>query len=466
MKKVFLDSIPKKGSKFDWKNSVGCVVPFEYKNVSGEVRIVEYIKDGKKLVIEYNGKVFDDKPIAVESFKKCMIGRYIGLITSDFKVEIGTSFKDIKRDMVILEREYRNKGKKRLKYYKYHCNVCTYENHVEESSLLKGTGCTLCSGKDVVEGINDIATTDSWMIDLGVSKEDAKRYTKSSGKEITVKCPDCKKDKKIVLRNLYQYRSICCSCKDGVSYPEKFMISFLEQLGINYTRQKSIDNNATRYDFFVPDYNLIIETHGMQHYNGSFNHCGGRSLKDEQENDLYKKMLANMWGYNYIVIDCRYSKLEWIKDNILKSELTKYFEFKDIDWNMCSEFAVSNMNKIICDYWNTKQEHETTKTIAKKFNLSDVTIQTYLKNGTETGLCNYDPKEESRKGSSRSGKMSGKKVSVFNLNGDYIGTFVSATELERVSEKEIGTKLYQPNISAVILGKVKQHKGYTFKYVS
>lgn len=244
------------------------------------------------------------------------------------------------------------------------------------------------------------------------------------------------------------------------------MISVLEQLGINYTRQKSLDNNATKYDFYVPDYNLIIETHGMQHYTGSFNYCGGRSLKEEQENDLYKKLLANMWGYNYIVIDCRHSNLGWIKNNILKSDLSKYFNFKDIDWKICSEFAVSNMTKIICDYWNTKQEYETAKTIAKKFNLSDVTISTYLKNGTDAGWCNYDPKEEKRKSSSRSGLKSGKKVSVFKLNGDYVGTFRSATELQRVSEKEIGTKLYQANISAVILGKVKQHKGYTFKYVS
>lgn len=166
MQKVFLDSIPKKGRSFDWINSVGCIVPFVYKDILGEVKIVEYVKNKRMLVIEYNGKVFYDKPIAIGSFAKCMIGYYLGAITHNFKVEIGTIFKDKKRDMIILEREYQNRGKKRLKYYKYHCNVCTYENHIEESSLLKGSGCTLCSGKDVVEGINDIATTDPWMIEI------------------------------------------------------------------------------------------------------------------------------------------------------------------------------------------------------------------------------------------------------------------------------------------------------------
>lgn len=83
-------------------------------------------------------------------------------------------------------------------------------------------------------------------------------------------------------------------------------------------------SDTKRYDFYLPDHNIIIETHGEQHYDDKFISYGGRTLKEEQENDKYKEQIARDNGVkHYIVIGCRYSDNKWIKENILKSDLSK-----------------------------------------------------------------------------------------------------------------------------------------------
>ena len=52
---------------------------------------------------------------------------------------------------------------------------------------------------------------------------------------------------------------------------------------------------------------------------------GGRTLEEEQENDELKKSLAIKNGIkDYLVIDCRESEMEFIKSNILKSQLNQF----------------------------------------------------------------------------------------------------------------------------------------------
>lgn len=58
-----------------------------------------------------------------------------------------------------------------------------------------------------------------------------------------------------------------------------------------------------------------------------------------------------------------------------------------------------------------------------------------------------------------------KKVEIFKENIS-LGVFPCTMELERKSEELFGTKLFGTAISAVCLGKLKQYKGYTFRYVN
>ena len=67
------------------------------------------------------------------------MGRILKKHTKNFKIEIGQTFKDNKRDLVITDREYRPRYKKNSskcndRYYKYHCNKCGNEDWILESN--------------------------------------------------------------------------------------------------------------------------------------------------------------------------------------------------------------------------------------------------------------------------------------------------------------------------------------------
>lgn len=463
----------KKGST-NWKESVGYKCKFKYDDIEGWVEIIDYIPNNNKLIIKYlNCDLFE---IDTRSFKKCSFGELLKKKTSEFKIKIGQTFLDDKRDLVIIDREYRkNKRNRKCKYYKYHCNKCGNEDWINEGHLPKGVGCNVCCDypRKVILGVNTIWDKTRWMVDLGVSEKDAKKYTPNSSKKITVKCPYCNKEKKITPNTIYTYKSIGCTCGDRTSYPEKIMMSILDQLNINYIVQYSPEwIKPKRYDFYFKLNNkrIVVETHGEQHYTGSFSRIGGKTLEEEQKNDQYKRELALSNGVDfYIELDCRKSNLDWIKDNIINSELNNIFDLNNIDWTQCEELSLKNKIREVCDYWylhnNINKEDLNTNHLSKIFNLCHTTISNYLKKGNDLGWCTYNSKKEVFKGRSKAGKMKGKQVEIFDKSGQSLGVFNNCHELERQSENLFGVKLNFSNISEVARGKKRTYKGFTFKYV-
>ena len=322
-------------------------------------------------------------------------------------------------------------------------------------------------------GINTIYDKAKWMIDLGVSEEDAKKYTPNSSKKITVKCPYCNKEKKTKINNIYYNNSIGCTCGDGTSYPEKFTISLLDQLNVNYIKEYSPEwIDSKKYDFYfeLDNEKYIIETHGKQHYDDGFEIFGGRNLKEEQQNDQYKRELALSNGINdYIILDCRESSLDWIKSSIINSKLNKIFDLSNVDWFKCEKFALSNRVKEVCNYWKIHNEINGEELsvgyLCDIFNLARSTVRKYLKIGVKFNWCNYNPEEEREKilklNHNRIAKKSSKKVEVFK-DGKSLGVFESYIDLENKSVNLFGTKLHYSEISEVIRGIKKSYKGFTF----
>lgn len=466
MRKVFLDELPRKNKYINWKQSVGYVVRFIYNDIEGELEVLDYEPKGQKLLLGYNNNKHN---IRTSDFIRCKLGRIVGCVCGDFKYDINDEFDNI----IIIDKEFRARRRnynriEKQKWYKYHCNICNNEDWIEESNIKKGQRCNVCcsASQKVLKGYNDIATTDPWMIDLGVSVEDAETHTHSSGKRIVVKCPHCEKEKEIVISSIYNEKSIGCSCGDGVSYSEKFIISLLDQLNIQYIHDGYYIENK-RYDFYLQDYRCIIETHGIQHYKQTTRKGNRvRSLTEEQRNDKYKKQLALNNGIDkYIVLDCRESNLEHIKNSIMNSELLNLFNLSKVDWLKCEEFALSNQVEKVCEYWNNKEEWETTTDLANKFNLSITTIRRYLKQGYKLGWCtDYNPDDELKKAYKFAIKSTAKPVKVFKSD-KLLGIYPSVSELSRQSEEIFGVKLSSSKIGLVCNGKRNHHKGFTFKYV-
>lgn len=150
----------------------------------------------------------------------------------------------------------------------------------------------------VVKGINDIPTTSPWMISyFQDGYEEASNYTNNSNKKIYPRCPNCGQIslKQYKINKIFTKHGFSCKCSDGISYPEKFVSEFLNQLNVNYISQVSTNtlywlSKNIRYDFYIPDKNIIIEANGKQHY--EYNNWTGRTLNQEQENDKNEERIG------------------------------------------------------------------------------------------------------------------------------------------------------------------------------
>jgi len=322
-RKIILDNLPRikenrNKERIDWRNSIGYTINFIYAEVEGSVYIKQYNNDKRDLVIVYKGEDFH---ITCDNLAKCAFGKILGLMTKNFKVEIGTRFKDNKRDITITDREYRkDKRGQNWKWYKYTCNTCNWtEGWVEEGNLQRGDNCSCCRGLVVIEGINDIPTTAPWLIPyFQGGYNEAKLYTKwgtgnsnNFGGYINPVCPDCIriKDKKIKIRDIYTNKSIGCICSDGQSFPNKTMFNILEQLGIDFIPEYNPEwIKPKRYDFYIPSINKIIEMDGQFHKNN--NQMNGQTSKESNELDEYKDNLARERDIEVIRIDCDYPNME------------------------------------------------------------------------------------------------------------------------------------------------------------
>lgn len=492
MRKIFLEDLPKKlgcgankGKEvIDWKNSISYRIKFVYDNISGEFKILEYKPKGQKLKIEYDGKLYD---IRTPEVIRCRLGRIVGIFTRDFKANIGDVFKDNNRDIVIIDREYRERNRvaegfiENLKYYKYECNKCGEQNWKDEQCLLNSkSGCTNCCrvGRDsLIEGVTDIPTTHPWMVKyFQGGYEEAKLYTIGTNKKICPVCPDCGcvKNKPIRINDIYRRRSIGCGCGDGKSYGSKIMFSVLEQLGLDFKQEVKFnwcvfprykDATKTRfgyYDFVIDELDLIIEVDGEFHKID--NRMNGQSKEESTYIDEMKDKLAKENGYEVVRIEHSTTDYSEVKNNIINSTLSEILDLSQIDWSICEDFAMTNLMKMVTEHWNSKESWETTLTIAKLFHISDMGVRNYLKKATQLGLTNYDPKLESSKSGKKLSLHNPKRVEILK-EGLSLGTYNSVLELANNSEKDFNCKLNKNYISSVARGERNQYKGYTFRYV-
>ena len=464
----------RKDGKIDWCNSclVGSIVKFKYDNIHNELKILEFDKTTRKLKVLYNNNT---KQIGVDNFSKGQLQIVLGMIVRDFRYELGQEIKTEKRHCIILDRKNFNGYKK----YKVKCLNCgfecgehynptekAYKNEcwVHERDLLK-TGCLCCTkpSRIVVKEINSIYTTDKWMFDMLVNKEDGFTHTSSSGENLLFKCLECGKEKIDKPRNIYTYKAMACSnCSDGLSYGEKYMSNILYQLlGNDYIWQftKPICTwcGDYRYDFYF-EYNnekYIIEINGGQHRKDVS--VFKTDFKDQQINDINKKNLALENGIkeeNYIVID--YESMAKEEDFILaitNSKLSEIFDLSIINWETCGLNASKSILIEVCKCWN-ENPNVTISDLILKFKLCRNTIRSYLKKGESIGLCCCETR-----------RKNGRKVEVFDENMNSLGVFESASYLDKHGEELFGVRLISNLISLVCNGKRKSHKNLIFKFV-
>ena len=466
IKEIDLSNLPRhidghQKNRIDWNNSVGEICKFKYDDIEGYVEIIAYMQNTQMITIRYKDR-YDT--LAMSHFRDCGIGKILKLKTNEFKIEIGTVIKDNKRDITIIDREYRKDKKGRgKKWYKYKCNNCPNEDWIEESLLLNGSGCNVCCkpSRKVLVGYNDIATTDPWMIPYLANPEDAYKYTNKSGKKIKFKCQNCKYERLLKICYVYKTKRVTCpKCCDGKSYPNKFMFNILEQLNMNFIPEYHPEwINNRYYDFYIPDKQLIIEMDGGLGHGIKDNTMNKQSKEEQLEIDNYKDLKAREHNIKVVRINCDYNQVKcrfnFIKDKIINSELYDILNLCNVNWNTCDEYANSSLIFKICDFYEVNKNHMSKLDISKLFKIDVTTLYNYIKIGEELGVC-------SLKSDYMKNRKSNCKCIINITTGDI---FESLSECEKKSMELYGVKMVADNISKNIKNN-KTYKGFKFKFIS
>lgn len=412
MKKVFLENLPRKGINniIDWFSTKSYKIKFIYDKIEGELEIEDVKRENNKtyIGIKYINK--DIFYIWTGHLTKCQLGEILEVNTKKHYYNIGDII-DVSTGKIKIKEQIRY-GKDNRKGYIFKCLECGWDNGtIDEGNLKKKQGCGCCGNKVPVLGINTVYDTDKWMLKYFINEEESKTRTFGSNDKGLLHCPICKTPKpKVRICTLYRDKDICCDvCSDGFSYGEKYTYNLLKQLGIKVKRHKYFDWSKNvyseieslcgnkEYDFYIKidNENILIETHGLQHYEEC--RFSRRSYYEESENDKLKKRLAlknNIKEENYIEIDCRYSNPEYIKNSILNNEkIISKFDLSKINWNECDNHAKTRYFLEAINYYNSGINH---MKVAKIMEIDFKTVKRYLKRAREYNLCNFKTISELR----------------------------------------------------------------------
>lgn len=110
---------------------------------------------------------------------------------------------------------------------------------------------------------------------------------------------------KSTFQNIYYNKTKRCRrCSLSKSELERIVSEYLDEINVRYIEQYTFKDckikKLCRFDFYLVDYNIIIEVNGSQHYykNSDFN----MSLEEQKIRDEYKKDYCKKNGIKYLEI--------------------------------------------------------------------------------------------------------------------------------------------------------------------
>ena len=102
----------------------------------------------------------------------------------------------------------------------------------------------------------------------------------------------------------------------------------LEKLNIKYIKEYSIPNFKFKYDFYLPDLNILIEYDGALHFKQVEAFGGLDGLQKIKDRDKEKTQLAELT--NYILLRIHYNHKEPMEELLLKN-ISMYFKYRKGD---------------------------------------------------------------------------------------------------------------------------------------
>lgn len=160
---------------------------------------------------------------------------------------------------------------------RFECPYCMHIFYASPNHISQGRWCgycsvpakLLCSDDKCNYCLNKSFASHSMAIYLKGGLEEARKLRKQTNKKKEFICPYC--------NNIYEAspNSIAtggnwCNCRKNKT--ETKLLEFLQEEYKNIQKQKRfIDYKSAIYDFYLPEYNIIIELDGPQHFENTSN---------------------------------------------------------------------------------------------------------------------------------------------------------------------------------------------------
>ena len=362
--------------------------------INPDIEIIGKYEGNKKhigVICKRCGNQYDSTPNNLLSGKRCKICANIdnGKNKRKTNIQFIKELLDLDLGIIALD-EYQGKETK--------INFQCTKGHIWESrpsDILHGYGCPFCSGNKVLKGFNDMWTTNPDMARMLLYNDLGYKLSEGSNKKVDFICPDCGAPKRISPHQLGTYGLACHICSDGISYPNKFARALLKQLPVcnvqyewnpDWLKPYFYDNY---FEYNGLDYILEMDG-GLGHGQISFN--SSKKDIDGIKRDILKDNLAKEHGLIVIRIDCNYrnvlNRFEYIKNNIINSELSKMFDLNSIDFDLCNQTATKSLSLQAANLYDQGLK---IKDISSKLEIPYSTIYTWLKRLSSEGLCSYQP---------------------------------------------------------------------------
>ena len=214
-------------------------------------------------------------------------------------------------------------------YIKYVCPLHGV-HEMRISNLINGKGCPDCATDNARKAYQLSQDEISKRVkDCGGVLLNGEEYVNQYEKNLLIKCPECGTPFLTSLVLFTQHGGqVCDYCMNTESVGEKRIRIYLENHDIEFKQEYWFEDcrdvNPLPFDFYIPEYNMMIEFDGRQHY-GETNYFS-YSFEKTKEHDLIKNNYCN--NHDIRIIRIPYWDVNNI-NKILDRELNVYYQSKE-----------------------------------------------------------------------------------------------------------------------------------------
>ena len=189
------------------------------------------------------------------------------------------------------------------------CTICGAVQRRSIKSLIQNQGCQNCQSKQGLKKTPNQFKQE--LFNLYGGEYEAIGDYKDANTPILIRHTLCGKIYSTKPHNILSNKGGHCPICKVISKGEKAIALFLDAHNIQYETQKRLPElKKCPFDFFLPDFNLLIEYQGIQHFEPVSRFGGVPSFNRQQEIDALKKQIAIDTQHNLMIINYTdYSKI-------------------------------------------------------------------------------------------------------------------------------------------------------------